>query len=147
MKYIKVVLLVLICVFVFQEHTIAQSVDFGKVDIGYKKNQAGWIDINSYFCSVTRGTLSQEQTSFSIQIEFPYSTSQLSNVYNGGKSIPQIKIQAANGTQTILLENARITDMGVQKSGTTIIVEAADRLKFISNKQETGWDFTRKRPY
>ena len=140
MKHIRIILFSLIGLFIFQVQTNAQSVDFGKVDLGFKKNSAGWTDINSYFCSILRESRTQNQSSFNVSVEFPYNTKQLSNIFNSSQTIPTVQIKDANSIQTILLENAKIVDMGVQKSGTSIVLEA-QKLKFMSKKTSNRLGF------
>ncbi len=146
MKHIKIILLLLIGIFAFQGQTAAQSVNFGNVDMGYTRDKFGWINIGAYSCQLTRESPNEGWSSGKFSFRLPHSSTQLDNIYKGNQRITQLKLQDSDSKQTILLESVKITGMVVENSGITVHLDPV-KVKFISNTQETGWDFTRQSPY
>ena len=148
MKHIQLIVFILSGLFVFQGQTSAQTINFVgiKGDIGLPKvDKEGSVAIKSYHCILVNE--GRGRISFDALVEFPASSSStLGYLHKSRQIIPQIKIYDSKKKQLTLLENAVIIEMGVKKTGTSIYLEA-EKLKFISNRQETGWDFKAGRSY
>jgi hypothetical protein len=146
MKHIKITLFLLISLFAFPWQATAQSVNFGNVDMGYTRDKFGWINIEGYSCGLTRKSPNEGVASGAFSVQLPHSSTQIDNFYKKNERIPQMRLQDSDNKQTIVFENAKITNIVVQNSGITVILDPI-KVKFISNTQETRWDFTTQRPY
>ena len=146
MKHIKIIVILFIGLFAFPWQASAQSVNFGNVDMGYTRDKFGWINIGAYSCELTRENRNVSSASGKFSVQFPHSSTQLDNIYKTNQIISQLKLQDSDSKQTILLESVKITGIVVENTGITVHLDPV-KVKFISNTQETGWDFITQRTY